>query len=88
MAILDGNGLPIIGRIEGASPAEVRLVEPTLEWLWIPEYPKVLIGDKAYDSDPLDRVLRDQNDRTQPVKPHSQSSRPKSATALRQTMKS
>lgn len=57
MAIVDGNGLPIAGRTESASPAEVKLVEPTLECLWVPEYPKRLIGDKAYDSDPLDRDL-------------------------------
>lgn len=57
MAVVDGNGLPIAGRTESASPAEVRLVEPTLECLWVPEYPKRLIGDKAYDSDPLDREL-------------------------------
>lgn len=57
MAIVDGNGLPIAGRTESASPAEVRLVEPTLDHLFLPETPKRLIGDKAYDSDPLDRDL-------------------------------
>jgi len=57
MAVVDGNGLPIAGRTESASPAEVKLVEPTLECLWVPEFPKRLIGDKAYDSDPLDRDL-------------------------------
>lgn len=57
MAVVDGNGLPIAGRTESASPAEVKLVEPTLECLWVPEFPKRLIGDKAYDSDPLDKDL-------------------------------
>ena len=57
MAIVDGNGLPIAGRTESASPAEVKLVKPTLECLWVPGFPKRLIGDKAYDSDPLDRDL-------------------------------
>lgn len=55
MAIVDGNGLPIAGRTESASPAEVGLVEPTLEHLWVVGLPTRLIGDKAYDSDPLDR---------------------------------
>jgi transposase len=35
----------------------VKLVEPTLEHLWVTGLPKRLIGDKAYDSDPLDRDL-------------------------------
>ena len=57
MAIVDGNGLPVAGRTESASPAEVKLVEPTLESRWVEEVPKRLIGDKAYDSDPLDQTL-------------------------------
>ena len=60
MAIVDGNGLPIAGRTESASPAEVTLVEDTLDCLWVPGYPKRLIGDKAYDSDPLDEELAEQ----------------------------
>ncbi len=60
MAIVDGNGLPVAGRTESASPAEVTLVEDTLDCLWVPGYPKRLIGDKAYDSDPLDEELADQ----------------------------
>lgn len=35
----------------------MKLVEPTLEHLWVTELPERLIGDKAYDSDPLDREL-------------------------------
>ena len=57
MVIVDGHGLPLAGRTESASPAEVKLVEPTLEHLWVTGLPKRLIGDKAYDSDPLDRDL-------------------------------
>jgi transposase len=60
MAIVDGNGLPIAGRTESASPAEVTLVEDTFDCLWVRGYPKRLIGDKAYDSDPLDDELADQ----------------------------
>ena len=35
----------------------MKLVEPTLESRWVEEVPKRLIGDKAYDSDPLDQTL-------------------------------
>jgi hypothetical protein len=46
MAIVDGNGLPIAGRTESASPAEVTLVEDTLDCLWGPGYPKRFIGER------------------------------------------
>ncbi|MCG9126692.1 transposase [Candidatus Poribacteria bacterium] len=41
-----------------ASCHEVGLVEPTLDACFVSETPVVLIGDKAYDSDPLDLSLR------------------------------
>ncbi|MCG9129514.1 transposase [Candidatus Poribacteria bacterium] len=41
-----------------ASCHEVSLVEPTLDACFVSETPAVLIGDKAYDSDPLDASLR------------------------------
>ena len=43
--------------IVSASRHEVRLVEPTLDTCFVSEVPAVLIGDKAYDSDPLDMSL-------------------------------
>jgi transposase len=45
--------------VASASPAEVRLVISTLEARFIPELPERLIGDKAYDSDPLAAQLAD-----------------------------
>lgn len=57
MAIADGNGLPLAFRTESASPAEVRLVTATLEERIIAEVPQKLVGDKAYDSDALDKQL-------------------------------
>ena len=53
MAVADGHGLPLAVDVARASPAEVRLVISTLEARFIPELPERLIGDKAYDSDPL-----------------------------------
>jgi transposase len=40
-----------------ASPHEVKLVGATIEHRLILEKPEKLIGDKAYDSDPLDAEL-------------------------------
>lgn len=58
MAIADGNGLPVAICIESASPHEVKLVEATLDAMFVDEMPERLIGDKAYDSDPLDERLQ------------------------------
>jgi len=58
MAVADGTGLPVAIHITPASPHEVTLVEPTVAQCFvIDENPARLIGDKAYDSDPLDYRL-------------------------------
>lgn len=57
MAVADGTGLPVAVYTESASPHEVRLVEQTLLARFTDERPRRLIGDKAYDSDPLDEEL-------------------------------
>jgi transposase len=57
MAICDGHGLPLAIHLASASPAEVTLVEATLDDRFLAWYPERLIGDKAYDSDPLDETL-------------------------------
>jgi IS5 family transposase len=43
--------------VASASPAEIRLVEPTLDDRFFADFPPRLIGDKAYDSDPADEHL-------------------------------
>lgn len=57
MGIAAGAGLPLALRAESASPAEVKLVEATLEQRIVVDVPERLIGDKAYDSDRLDERL-------------------------------
>ena len=57
MGIADGHGLPLALRTESASPAEVTLVEKTLEERIVADVPERLIGDKAYDSDRHDQRL-------------------------------
>jgi transposase len=58
MAIADGSSLPLAIHIESASPHEVTLVADTLQASHAPGTPERLIGDKAYDSDPLDAELK------------------------------
>jgi transposase len=53
MAVADRHGLPVAVDVASASPAEVKLVISTLEARFLPDLPERLIGDKAYDSDPL-----------------------------------
>src|SRR6266481_618261 len=69
MAIADGHGLPIAVYVASASPHETKLVEPTLQSCCAPRLPKRLIGDLAYDSDPLDEELR-QNHGVELIAPH------------------
>jgi transposase len=58
MAMADGFGLPLAICTESASPHEVKLVERTLTERFTDERPQRIIGDKAYDSDPLDKELK------------------------------
>jgi len=58
MAVADRSGLPIAVGIESGQRNEQKLVVGTLKNSFLrEELPKVLIGDRAYDSDPLDAEL-------------------------------
>jgi transposase len=57
MVITDATGLPIALSLTSATPHEVTLVESTLDTRFIEPCPLRLIGDRAYDSDPLDERL-------------------------------
>lgn len=59
VAIADSHGLPVAIGVTSASPNESTLVQDTLQQRHIAAVPQRLIGDKAYDSDPLDRRLRE-----------------------------
>lgn len=57
MALADRAGLPVAITIASASPHETQLVDATLNASFLPDNPTRLIGDAAYDSDPLDHAL-------------------------------
>ena len=65
MVIADGHGIPLAIQLTSASPHEVRLIEPTLDYLRIPRIgrgrPRTrvsrLIYDKAADCDALRKRL-------------------------------
>jgi transposase len=57
MAVADRNGLPVSVCVESATPHEVTLATSTLLQMVVPDAPRNLIGDNAYDSDRLDEEL-------------------------------
>jgi len=62
MLMVDGRGTPIGLHVESASPAEVKLLEATLDSLEIPDQevqPERLIADKAYDSNKARELIED-----------------------------
>ena len=77
MAVADRAGLPLAIYAASASPHEVTLVAATLAQVFTAEPPERLIGDKAYDSDPLDEELREQG--IEMIAPHK-SNRKKAPT--------
>ena len=57
MALAERSGLPLSVCTASASPHEVTLVGETLDGRFVCEKPQRLVGDRAYDSDPLDEAL-------------------------------
>src|SRR6184192_1522959 len=68
MAIVDRYGLPLSVSTHAANHHEVRLVQLCFDFYMIETKPENLIGDRAYDSDPLDAELR--KDGIEMIAPH------------------
>jgi transposase len=77
MVVADFNGFPVAADTANASAHEVTLVRGTLQACFTREQPRRLIGDRAYDSDPLDRELEAEG--VEMIAPHK-SNRVKPAT--------
>lgn len=60
MAIVESHGYPVAICVESASPGEATLVENTIKSAHIGRLPENIIGDKAYDSDGLDKLLKEE----------------------------
>ena len=60
MAIAAVTSIPVAVTVDSASPHESKLVDATLAGSFLDRLPVRLIGDKAYDSDPLDRHLEEE----------------------------
>src|SRR5262245_42773239 len=68
VAIVDRHGLPLSVSTHAANHHEVRLVQLCFDFYMIEAKPENLIGDRAYDSDPLDAELR--KDGIEMIAPH------------------
>ena len=68
MVIVDRHGLPLSVSTHAANHHEVRLVQLCFDFYMIEAKPENLIGDRAYDSDPLDEELR--RDGVEMIAPH------------------
>jgi len=68
MAITNSSSLPLTLFITSATPHEIKLVKGSLSSRFIKKLPKQLIGDRAYDSDPLDKMLAKHN--VEMIAPH------------------
>jgi transposase len=75
--VADRAGLPVAVHAAAAAPHEVSLVRATLAHVFTSEPPERLIGDKAYDSDPLDEEFAAEG--VEMIAPH-RSNRSKPAT--------
>jgi len=78
MGLTDAFGLPIAVDTTSASPHEVTLVDDTLDACFLEDVPEKLIGDRAYDSDKLDKRLAKERG-VELIAPHK-NNRVKSAT--------
>lgn len=58
MGIVDRHGLPLSVSTHAANHHEATLVQLSFDFHMVEARPENLIGDKAYDSDPLDEELR------------------------------
>lgn len=72
MGLTDAFGLPISIDATSASPHEVTLVANTLDACFLEKVPAKIIGDKAYDSDKLDKILAQQRG-VELIAPHKKS---------------
>ena len=73
MAVADRFGLPVAVSVGSASPHEVTLVEATLDERFIVDLPERLIGDRGYDSDPLDERMAEMG--IEMIAPHKRNRR-------------
>ena len=74
MGLTDAGGLPIAVDATSASPHEITLVDDILDACFLENVPDKVIGDKAYDSDKLDKRLAKERN-VEMIAPHKRNRR-------------
>jgi transposase len=78
MVLVDARGLPVAVDTCSASPHESKLVQGLFDFMLPDEKPERIIGDKAYDSEPLDKAMAEQN--VEMIAPHRTNRKPENKT--------
>ncbi|PTY01628.1 IS5 family transposase [Verrucomicrobia bacterium LW23] len=78
MAIVNRDGLPLSVATCAANHHEVTCVQLSFDFYMLEVKPEHLIGDKAYDSDQLDKELEDQG--VEMIAPHRKNRKPENKT--------
>ena len=78
MVLVDARGLPVAVDTMSASPHECTLVQGLFDFMLTEQMPERIIGDKAYDSNPLDDQLAEQG--VELIAPHRAGRKPENIT--------
>lgn len=78
MVLVDARGLPVAVDTMSAAPHESTLVQGLFDFMLTKRTPARLIGDKAYDSDPLAESLADRG--VELIAPHRSNRKPENKT--------
>jgi transposase len=78
MVLVDARGLPVAVDSAPANRSESHLVQQLFDFMLSSEAPPRLIGDKAYDSDPLDAAMAKRG--VEVISPHRRNRRPENKT--------
>jgi len=85
MGLTDAFGVPIAIDATSARPHEITLVDDTLDACFLENVPEKIIGDRAYDSDKLDKQLAEERG-VEMIAPHK-NNRVKSLTQDGRTLR-
>lgn len=78
MIMVDARGLPVAAGSMEAGPHESKCVQSLFEFMITSQMPERIIGDKAYDSDALDKELAEAG--IEMISPHKKNRKPENKT--------
>jgi hypothetical protein len=85
MVLVDARGLPVAVDTAAAGPHESKLVQRLFDFMLTEQTPPRVIGDKAYDSDQLDKQLTERG--VELIAPHRANRKPENVTQDRRPLR-